>query len=261
LAAANVKQEPYQCLAAIYDYLMRHVDYGSWAAYLSDLLERFASRPRSLADLACGTGNISLDLCALGRPVVVGVDISEAMLRVARDKAARAGRQIDFVPGDLRALEGLAGARSFDAAVCIYDSFNYLLTRQEVDRALCQVYDLLQPDSLFIFDICTERNSQRYFKDFREREEGPGFTYERHSYFDERERLQLNHFVVRFAGQEPTYEELHTQRIYPVAELAAALDASPFERLGAFDGFTFRPGSEKSDRIHFVLRRPRTTAR
>ena len=34
------------------------------------------------------------------------------------------------------------------------------------------------------------------------------------------------------------------------------LETWPFELLGAYSGFTFNKGSARSDRVHFVLRRP-----
>jgi len=250
---ATVKQKPYQSLAGIYDFVMRHVDYESWTAYIRDLLTRFEHRPQSLVDLACGTGNIALELRALGYFVTAGVDSSESMLQVAREKAAGAGTDIDFVQRDLRQLTGLG---PFDTAVCMYDSFNYLLTLDDLGQALREVCGILHPHGLFIFDICTEQNSQRYFKDIRDREQGTGFSYERHSYYDERERLQFNHFTLRFAAQDALLEETHIQRIYPLAEIVERIEASPLDFLGAFDGFTFNQGSERSDRVHFALRRP-----
>ena len=246
------KDHPYQALADIYDYVMRHVDYEEWAAYLRRLMERFAHRPRTVVDLACGTGNISLALCAVGYPVTTGVDVSEAMLRIARKKALLAGYSIDFEQRDLRYLKDLG---PFDAAVCMYDSINYLLDIDHVAQALRQVHDILNPNGLFIFDVCTEQNSRLYFGDVKDREEGPGFSYERHSFYDGSERLQMNHFTICFEGQEGPIEELHVQRIYPVEEIVELVEAGPFEPLGFFDGLTFDKGSERSDRIHFVLRR------
>ena len=246
---------PYQSLASIYDYVMRHVDYDNWAAYLRDLFARYDHQPHSLVDLACGTGNIALELRSLGCPVVAGVDASEAMLGVAREKAAFAGQAIDFDPRDLRQLKGLG---SFDTAVCMYDSFNYLLTRDDLAQALVAVHDILHPGGLFVFDVCTEQNSLRYFRDLRDEESGPGFTYQRHSQYDAEERLQTNHFTIRFDGQQDPVEEHHVQRIYPLADILAALEESFLELLGAFDGFTFKRGTERSDRIHFALRRPPT---
>ena len=244
-------QPPYQGLAPIYDHVMAHVNYGAWAAYIHALLARFAPAATRVVDLACGTGNISFALHRLGYEVT-GVDRSEAMLRVAREKAAGIG--VEFVRQDLRQLAGLG---PFDAATCLYDSINYLLAPADLDAALRGTQAIVQPGGLFVFDICTERNSLRYFRNMRDSERRPGFSYERHSTYDSAKRLQRNHFRIRCDGSDIALEETHVQRIYPVADIAARVEASAWELLALFDGFTFDKGTEDSDRVHFVLRAPR----
>ena len=252
--SANQIQEPYEALAEIYDYVMRHVDYKAWAIYVDALLQRYGCGGGSLVELACGTGNATLQFQALGY-AVCGVDGSAAMVRTAVEKARSGRGGVEFSQGDLRSLAGLG---PFDAAVCLYDSFNYLRSEGDVGRGLASAYGLLRPGGLFVFDVCTRRNSLRYFLDARDQEEGPGFTYRRHSYYQRRDSLQYNRFHIRFAGRPGEFEELHTQRIYTTEELMACIEASPFEFLGLFDGFTFDRGSEYSERIHYALRRPPT---
>ena len=243
-------QSPYQGLALIYDYVMAHVEYGEWATYIHALFARSAPNTIRVVDLACGTGNVSFALHRLGYEVT-GVDRSAAMLQVAREKAADTG--VEFVQRDLRQLAGLG---PFDAATCLYDSINYLLTPADIDTALRGAQAIVQPGGLFVFDICTERNSLRYFRNMRDSEQGPGFSYERHSIYDPVKRLQSNHFRIRCDGSDVALEETHVQRIYPVAAVAAQVEASAWELLAVCDGFTFDEGSEESDRVHFVLRAP-----
>ena len=243
-------QSPYQGLAPIYDYVMAHVEYGEWAAYIHALFARFAPGTTRVVDLACGTGNVSFALHRLGYEVT-GVDRSEAMLQVAREKAADTG--VEFVQQDLRQLAGLG---PFDAATCLYDSINYLLTPADIDAALRGAQAIVQPGGLFVFDICTERNSLRYFRNMRDSGQGPGFSYERHSIYDPAKRLQSNHFRIRCDGSDVALEETHVQRIYPVAAIADRVEVSAWELLALCDGFTFDEGTEDSDRVHFVLRAP-----
>lgn len=255
IEGGGVEQAPYQGLAPIYDYVMRHVDYDEWAAFLQSVFQRHAPQTQRVIDLACGTGNVSTELAYLGFEVT-GADLSASMVRVAGEKAALNGSHSEFVQRDLRDLSGLG---PFEAAVCMYDSFNYLLELEDIDEALAQVCSILEPGGLFVFDVCTERNSLRYFSEVRDRESGPGFSYERHSYYKANERLQHNHFAIRFEGDEELYEETHVQRIYRLSDIAARIDASAFELLDVLSEFTFNPGSEESDRIHYVLRAPGAT--
>ena len=245
------QQQPYEGLAAIYNYVMRHVNYGEWATHVCALLARFDHRPARSIDLTCGTGSTLLELHLMGQQVS-GADGSAAMLQVARERLAAVGAEIPLFHRDLRQLAGLG---PFDAAFCLYDSLNYLLTPEDLDLALGEISSILLPASFFIFDICTEKNSLRHFSDVRDEERGPGFSYRRHSFYDRERRLQFNRFHIRFDGRETELEECHVQRIYPVDEVVARIEASPFELCGAFDGFTFARGSERSERIHFVLQR------
>ena len=245
------EREPYEGLAAIYDHVMRHVDYEGWASYVRRVFRRFDEHPERLVDLACGTGSITVQLHSLGYRLS-GIDGSAAMVRVARCKARGLDKDIDFLRRDLRSLEGVG---PFDAAVCLYDSFNYLLTPEDVDTALREVCRILAPSSLFIFDVCTERNSLAHFRDVHDAEEGPGFVYTRHSYYDKERKLQFNSFDI--CSEEGTHvRETHSQRIYSHGDMLARIEASPFDFLGAYDGFTFAEGSDESDRVHIVLRSP-----
>jgi SAM-dependent methyltransferase len=244
---------PYEGLAPFYDHAMRHVDYGEWATYICQLLDRYGCRPVSVVDLACGTGSISLQLRAIGLPVTCGIDGSAAMLRVASERALRAGQPIGFEMRDLRQLGRLG---PYGAAICMYDSINYLLDTGDVTACLEAVHAGLEPGGVLIFDVCTEKNSLSYFREFREREAGPGFAYQRHGYYDPATRLQTNDFIIHLEGRSAPLKERHRQRIYRLDEIDAAIARTTFEKLGAFDGLTLQPGSEESDRVHFAVRRP-----
>ena len=247
---AVLERRPYEGLAPIYDYVMRHVDYPAWAEYVASLLRRHRCQPGRLLELACGTGNASFALARKGYRLT-GYDASEAMVRVAREKASRQRRDLRFGVRDLRDLSGV-GAHG--AAVCLYDSLNYLVSLDQVREALTQVHGVLHEGGLFIFDVCTEQNSLRHFRDVRSAEQGRGFSYSRHSHYAADERLQHNDFDIRF-DDGSRLRETHVQRIYECGELTAAVDASPFELVECLDGFSLLPGSDRCDRVHFVLRR------
>jgi predicted TPR repeat methyltransferase len=244
---------PYDGLAPFYDHAMRHVDYGEWAAYVNELLTHHGCRPTSVVDLACGTGSVGFELRALGVPVTCGIDRSAAMLRVARERALRAQQPMVFEERDLRHLGRLG---PYGAAICMYDSLNYLLETEDLVACLETVHAGLEAGGVFVFDVCTEQNSLRYFRQFSEREAGPDFVYERHAYYDPATRMQMNDFIIHLEGRAAPLQERHRQRIYRLEEIEAAIGRTALEPLGVFDGFTLQPGSEASDRVHFAVRRP-----
>src|SRR5256886_17300179 len=101
---------------------------GSAAAYVAsgghaggDVLERFRAwgrpcRPGRALDVAPGGGHTALALAAIAREVVA-FDLTEPMLRVARDFIrSRGAANIAFAAGDVDALPFRDGA--FDAVTC-----------------------------------------------------------------------------------------------------------------------------------------------
>lgn len=253
MSAETVTQPPYQVLAEIYDHVMTHVDYPKWARYVRDLIRRCKTfEVEEVVDLACGTASLTLELDDLGYRMT-GADLSEAMLRVGGKKASAAGKTIPFLHRDLRRLNHMG---PFDSAICMYDSINYIMDAADIERGLRSVYDILRVSGLFIFDVCTEQNSLRYFSDLRDAGQGPGYTYDRTSTYDRENKLQFNDFAIRFTDGDVVWRESHTQRIYPLEEIEVQIRSSGFELIDVYSGFTFRRGSEQSDRVHFVLRRP-----
>jgi hypothetical protein len=86
-----------------------------------------------------------------------------------------------------------------------------------------------------------------------------GCTYFRESSYDREGRVQGNDFVFfveEGRGLFRKVKESHQQRIYSLAKLHALARAAGFEVQGAYEGFTFRPARETSERVHFLLRKP-----
>jgi putative methylase len=61
---------------------------------------------RTVADLGCGNGILSIGAKLLGASRSVGVDADPAAIEVARANAARLGLDIEFMASDVAAVEG-----------------------------------------------------------------------------------------------------------------------------------------------------------
>ncbi len=227
---------------------MRHVDYIHWADHVEALILRHNLVPSSLIDVACGTGSLAIELTKRGYRVD-GADVSDEMLDVARQKVLEGGYEIDLYHKSFLELDGMPRR---DCVVSLYDSVNYLMSLEDMGLMFENVYGVVQRGGLYIFDVCTETNSIRHFRDMRECERGDGFNYIRHSYF--KEGVQYNDFKIRFDSPKREIYELHRQRIYRLSQIEKAIDASSFNLEAAYDGFSFRDPSGESDRVHFVLR-------
>jgi SAM-dependent methyltransferase len=68
----------------------------------------------AVLDAGCGTGEHALHIAALGLPVL-GVDVAETAVAMARDKAASRGLEVEFAVADALELGGLE--RRFDTVL------------------------------------------------------------------------------------------------------------------------------------------------
>ena len=239
--------QPYEKLAHIYDFVMRHVDYDLWAEYVLNLLMMVDRLPSSLLDVSCGTGSF-LSRLKWRVPELYGFDGSLAMVAQARKKDILEG--IPLWVGDMRRF-GLR--RKVDTVVCLYDSINYLLNIEAVQLALENFYEITTPRGVLVFDICTIQNSELNFANYYESKKEKTFSYTRWSHYDRESRIQFTEFHIKFKGDGTAYHEIHRQRIYPIEQFVDVIEKTPWKLRAALDGFSRDPASRNSNRVHFLL--------
>src|SRR5690554_6919274 len=105
----------YQEFAYYYDALMKNVDYQEWTNQVERIFNKYGKKPKTIVDLACGTGGVTNVLASRGYQVT-GIDISEDMLFVAREKARKSGLKISYVCQDMAEL---TLHRPVDAVLCM----------------------------------------------------------------------------------------------------------------------------------------------
>ena len=242
---------PYSALAAGYDAVMAHVDYERWAQHAHRLLRRHHPAARDLLELGCGTGALALALQPLGPYRYTATDGSEAMLTAARAKAA--GTPIRFRQADFRVLP--ADLDRADAVLLLYDGLNYLREEAEVAALFAGVHALLRPGGLFLFDQSTPANSLNHPDGFDDAGDAGPFRYLRTSRYDALARLHTTTFRLHLSSGR-ALTETHVQRAYTRAEVEALLAASPLRPVAAYAGFSFRPATDATERIHWIAQRP-----
>jgi SAM-dependent methyltransferase len=135
--------------ARIYDAAYVEKDYERECDLIEECFRRFARRSvRSVLDLGCGTGGHALPLAARGYDVA-GVDLSEHMVAVAREKAAATDLAVELRRGDLRTVRL---ARRFDAVLMMFAVLGYQRTDDDVRSALATVREHLEPGGLLVLD-------------------------------------------------------------------------------------------------------------
>ena len=141
----------YGALAESYDRLTNDVDYADFVRFTHELLKKERFTPRSVADLACGTGSTTRLLAEMGYDTVA-VDLSEDMLTEAMAKCSDLPKLPLFLH---QSLQELKLHRGVDLAVCYLDSLDYILEPADCKKAIARVYQALNPGGVFIFDVNT----------------------------------------------------------------------------------------------------------
>lgn len=131
-----MQQQWYQTLFANYARQYDEECYTQGTLGEVDFLEQELDhdRTRTILDIGCGTGRHAIELAKRGYQVT-GVDLSEAQLARAREKAAAAGVTVDFRQGDARQLE--FGAE-FDLAMMVCEGGFCLMETDEMNFRILQ---------------------------------------------------------------------------------------------------------------------------
>jgi len=244
-----IRSQPYAELAKIYDRVMNHVKYDEWSEYITSIFHHFGINVKSILEIACGTGNFSIYLYNHGYDITC-TDLSPAMLKVTLDKFKEKRIPQKLFAADMTSLPLKT---EFDAVLCLYDSVNYLRDSDDLRKMFQEVYTVIRDGGLFIFDVCTAKNSQMFFADNSMCEDFGEVKYERKCHFRDSENIQENLFIIEDNGNR--FIEQHSQRIYRLEEITEIISDSQFKILGVFEDFTFNTGTENSERVHFVLKK------
>ncbi len=240
----------YEAFAYIYDQLMRNYKYGKWKNYVIKIFNLYKVAPVNIVDLACGTGAMSMLLAQQGFNVI-GVDSSEDMLFVAREKARKKGLQIPFVCQDMAELELLHPA---DAVLVMCDGFNYITDKKRLNKALQRIYSALKPGGMLVFDISSYYKLASILGNNLMADTDSKISFIWQNYFDSREsicQMELT-FFVKENGSYRRFDEIHYQRAYHTEEIIELLEENGYTRIQCFHPFTFEPPKKRGHRVVFA---------
>jgi demethylmenaquinone methyltransferase/2-methoxy-6-polyprenyl-1,4-benzoquinol methylase len=123
-------------VAPRYDFLNHFLSLGrdiAWRRAAARALKDVLSLPGSrVADLCCGTGDLSFCLGCHSRGLVIGADFCAPMLAIARSKGAKRALPVHFLAAD--ALHLPIGDESLDAITSAFGFRNLANYRQGIEE-------------------------------------------------------------------------------------------------------------------------------
>lgn len=143
----------YNEFAYFYDELNGEADYDALFRYIRAELAAHSVDGGILADLGCGTGDLTLMLAQAGYDVI-GIDRSEEMLSVLREKADELGLtgRLLLLRQDLLELDLYGTIR---AAVSTFDTFSHIGPLDRFEQAIRKAAYFMEAGGVFVFDLNT----------------------------------------------------------------------------------------------------------
>jgi len=209
-------------------------------------------KAKTVLDIGCGAGRHLLELAKRGYQAT-GFDLQPEMIAFVNEEARKAGLAVNAFVGDLRNIE-LKG--TFDVAICLMDTFRFLLTNEQITRHLHAVGDHLSPGGLYVTDFWIPARWDQAANEIYQWEQTDGDTTVRVFYLQHPESVdpvsQTFEDELMFTVDEAgTSKEIHGERtrtrlIMP-QEFRALVEASGmFEFVGSFADFDMAKPFEAS---------------
>ena len=244
----------YGALASSYDRLTSDVDYREFVEFTHQILRREGVTPRTVADLACGTGSATRILAEMGYRVTA-VDLSESMLTEAMDKCSDLENMPRFVH---QALQELWLPRGVDLAVCYLDSLDYILDPQDCAEAIRRVYRALNPGGIFVFDVNTPEKLRNMDGQVFLDEDDDVYCIWRGEF--DRETNICTYGMDLFQRRGEVWlrsQEEHREYAYSAGQLRTYLKQAGFTHIEIYADRKFSPPEAGEQRIWFKARKGR----
>ena len=239
----------YNEFAYFYDELNSEADYDALYRYISGELQAHGIPSGILADLGCGTGDLTLMLAQAGYDVI-GIDRSEEMLSVLREKADEldmTGR-ILLLRQDLLSLDLYGTIR---AAVSTFDTYNHIGPADQFEKAIRKASYFMEKGGVFIFDLNTPYKHRQVLGEniFTFEEEDASCVWHNH-YDSENRRVEISIDIdYRETGEH--FHEQFFEYTYDLDTIRTTLEKHGFALESVCDGETFGELTDTSQRYFF----------
>ena len=231
----------YDFFAKFYDSVMGNKE--AEAPIIESWIKKHNSNTATILELACGTGVFLRYFFDRGYKVT-GIDLSEKMLDVARQKLP----EVNFLQEDMTVF---SLPLKFDVIVCLFDSINHIIGYEKWEQVFFRVHAHLNEGGLFIFDINTIKKlkalslSGVMVKKFNKNIVAMKVTGK-----DEIYNWNIKISEKMSDGQEKTHEENIQEQTFSIKKTEASLKKI-FSRVNLVE-LNGESGTENSNRVYFI---------
>lgn len=240
----------YNEFAYFYDELNGEADYDALYTYIKGQLDAHGVADGILADLGCGTGDLTLMLTQAGYDMI-GVDQSEEMLAVLREKADELGvsDRLLLLRQDILDLDLFGTIRG---AVSTFDTYNHIGPAPRFERAIARAAFFMEEGGVFLFDLNTPYKHRQVLADNEFVLEGPDAVCRwKNTCAPQGDWVDIS-IEIRYLDTGEVFREQFSEYTYEAAYVERVLEANGFRLAALCDGETFGPLRPDSQRYIFT---------
>ncbi len=247
-----MKEDLYRDFAEVYDLFYQHMED---VEFYINICKKYGE---PVLELACGTGRVLIPLAKAGLKVI-GLDISDSMLKVLESKLSGLNKEIrekiSFLKGDAREF---SLDERFNTIIMPFSSIVHLLNVDDALKTFKNAYRHLNDGGAFIFDVF-DPNLEKISKgkriefDVREIDDGKVIIWEASSYDLTKQLIHSKRYVIIETGEgrkEAVW--VFTIRYYFKTELELLLRMAGFKKIEVYSGINLEPYSYCKDRMVFI---------
>jgi SAM-dependent methyltransferase len=139
----------FQKYANYYDAIYKEKDYQKEVDFLAQIIKKYSKgKVKNILSLGCGTASHDILLAKKGFKIL-GVDRSQKMIKIARQKAEKEKTDIKFKLAD---VTNFNFAKKFDFSMAMFNIVGYMIENEQMDKMLKNTAKLLKRSGLFVFD-------------------------------------------------------------------------------------------------------------
>ncbi len=234
--------EAYTILAKYYDSLMKDFNYDAYLEFIKGYVKGEG------VDLCCGTGEMTIRL-AKQKCKMIGMDLSQDMLNVARDKARKNFQNIIFIQENVIDFDL---PHKVDFVTCVCDGLNYI-NDEDMKKAIKNIAGKIKPNGYFIFDISSQYKLENILANNTFCEDTNKATYIWSNKLEKDKISMQVSFFEKIKGD--TYRRIDENQVQYVHNLDLVKSMLEDFEYKVFDGTTFDEVKDNSQRLLFIAKR------
>lgn len=241
----------YGAFAQVYDALNTQADYTVLCSYICNAFENNNIPGKIVADLGCGTGDLTLMLAGRGFDMIA-VDASADMLSELMQKKYNCEPMPEILILN-QSLEELDLYGTIQGAVCTFDTLNHL-TNEQMRAAINRAALFMERGGVFVFDVNTLYKHKIVLANNTIALEVDGASCKWYNLYNEEDNsvkitLEIDE------GEAGIFTETFTEYYHSPSEIEDTLEASGFDILSLQDGERFCEVKNDTQRYIYTVRR------